>query len=560
VTDVLSTEPDSRRALRRAWPLIRSHRHWIGATVVSSVIAALAELAGPVLAGRAVDAVVDQDRDALARAALGYALVTVVLAVAHAARLRTAARAGEGFLSDLRDTVARRVTDRPLSFFDRHASGELVARTTTDIAALSGFVRDGLPRLAETILLLGVTVTVLALASWQLALITLAYLPGLVLAVHRFRRASVPAYATFAQAEADTTAVVTETATSRDLLQGVAATNTWQQRAARTDDALLAANDDALRADNHLSILGFWQHATIAAVVLTGGFLAERGSITVGVVVTFALAMRQLFQPLDGMSWLYADAQRARANLARILDLLARPGRPPSPASPRSSPSRPSVEMRDVSYAYDPAGPPAVEHVDLRIAAGERVAITGATGSGKSTLAKLATGLYTPASGQVLIGGTPAQHWDPDTLRRTVVLLPQEVLVLAGTLADNLRLVPGDHDDDNLRAALDRAGLRSWVSSLPDGLDTVFSDRGANISAGERQLISLGRAALADPAVLVMDEATADVDPATEVLVSSAIDRLTAARTVIVVAHRPATAARCDRRIHLDNGRVSPLR
>jgi len=552
VTDVLSTEPDSRRALRRAWPLIRSHRHWIGATVVSSVIAALAELAGPVLAGRAVDAVVDQDRDALARAALGYALVTVVLAVAHAARLRTAARAGEGFLTDLRDTVARRVTDRPLSFFDRHASGELVARTTTDIAALSGLhgeheagqvptppspkPRPG-PRHGGS----GVTPSNRMVSGKT----------GEAVADEPSRSSRSP--------HADTTAVVIETATSRDLLQGVAATKTWQQRAARTDDALLAANDDALRADNHLSILGFWQHATIAAVVLTGGFLAERGSITVGVVVTFALAMRQLFQPLDGMSWLYADAQRARANLARILDLLARPGRPPSPASPRSSASRPSVEMRDVSYAYDPAGPPAVEHVDLRIAAGERVAITGATGSGKSTLAKLATGLYTPTSGQVLIGGTPAQHWDPDTLRRTVVLLPQEVLVLAGTLADNLRLVPGDHDDDNLRAALDRAGLRSWVSSLPDGLDTVVSDRGANISAGERQLISLGRAALADPAVLVMDEATADVDPATELLVSSAIDRLTAARTVIVIAHRPATAARCDRQVRLAAGRLETL-
>jgi len=559
VSDLLQAEPDSRRALRRAWPLIRPHRRWLAVSVALSVVAALAELAGPVLAGRAVDAIVDQDRSALASAAMGYGAVTVLLAVSHGVRLRSAARTGEAFLTDVRDRVAHRVAEQPLSFFDRHASGELVARTTTDVAALSGFVRDGLPRLAETVLLLGVTATVLAAASWQLALVTAFYLPGLAVAVRRFRRASAPAYAAFAQAEADTTAVVTETAASRDLLQGVAATDAWRERAARTDEALLAANDIALRADNRLSILGFWQHATIAAVVLAGGVLADRGAITVGVVVTFALAMRQLFQPLDGLSWLYADAQRARANLARILDLLARPVRPRALDAVRASSSRPSIELRDVSYAYDPAGPAAVEHLDLRIDAGERVAIIGATGSGKSTLAKLATGLYTPSSGQVLIGGTPVEEWDPEALRHSVVLLPQEVFVVAGTLADNLRLVPGDHDDDDLRTALERAGLRGWVANLPDGLDTVLADRGANLSAGERQLVSLARAALADPDVLVMDEATADIDPATEALVSAAIDRLTAARTVIVIAHRPATAARCDRQVRLAAGRLETL-
>jgi ATP-binding cassette, subfamily B, bacterial len=560
MTDVLRSDPDAHRALRRAWPLVRPHRRWLGTAAVLSVLAALAELAGPVLIGWGVDALVDGDRAELARLSVAYGVVTVVLAMVHVARLRSAARAGEGFLAGVRDDVAERITHQPLAFFDRHASGELVARTTTDVAALAGFVRDGLPRLAETILLLVVTITVLGATSWPLALLTTLYLPGLTVAVRRFRRDSGPAYAAFAQAEATSTAAVTESAAGRSLLQGIGATSAWRDRVARTDRALLDANDAALRADNRLSVLGLWQHATIAVVVVTGGVLVDRGAATVGVVVTFALAMRQLFGPLDRLSWLYADAQRARASLARILDLLALPGGDRRPAAePRPAPAHPTVELRDVSYTYDPPGRPAVDRLDLVIDAGERVAIVGPTGSGKSTLVKLATGLYAPTAGTVRIGGRLAEDWDPAELRRTVVLLPQEPHIIRGTVADNLRLVPGDHDELDLRAAIDRAGLRPWVAQLPDGLATTLTDRGANLSAGERQLVSLARAALADPAVLAMDEATADIDPATESLVNAAIDRLTAARTVIVVAHRPSTAARCDRQVHLVRGRLSAL-
>lgn len=562
MSEVLRAAPDASRAIRRAWPLVRPHRRWLTVAAALSVLAAVAELAGPLMIGWAIDALVAGDRDQLARIAVVYGAVTVVLAVVHVARLRTAARAGEAFLADVRDTVAQRVTHQSLAFFDRHPSGELVARTTTDVAALSGFVRDGLPRLAETVLLLAVTVTVLAAASWPLALLTALYMPGLAMAVRRFRRESGPAYAAFANAEAASTAAVTETASARSLLQGIGATTAWRHRAARTDEELLDANDAALRADNRLSVLGLWQHATIAIVVLTGGVLVDGGTTTVGVVVTFALAMRQLFAPLDRLSWLYADAQRARANLARILDLLALPasaGDRRSTPELRPDPVRPTVELRDVSYSYDPHARPAVEHLDLFIDAGERVAVVGPTGSGKSTLAKLATGLYAPTAGTVLIAGRPAEDWDPFELRRTVVLLPQEPHIIGGTLADNLRLVPGNHDAAALRRAIDRAGLRSWVAQLPDGLDTAFAERGADLSAGERQLVSLARAALADPAVLAMDEATADIDPATESLVATAIDRLTATRTVIVVAHRPTTADRCDRRLHLIDGRLSSL-
>lgn len=547
----LSPQPDRTRALRRSWVFVRPHRGLVLAAVATSALATVAELAGPVLVGTAVDAVVDGDPGRLKLTVALFAGVIAALVVLQRARRILGARAGEAFLLDLRSTVTERLLARPMAFFDRHSTGELVARSTSDIAALSGFVRDGLQGLVDSLLLLTVTAAVLVVASWQLAAVTLLYLPGLAFAVHRFRRESGPAYARFSEAEAAVTAAVGETLVARPLLQGVSAEGTWAKRVAATDRALLDSNDAALRADNKLSILGFWQQLTLAAVVLSGGLLVGQGAITVGVVATFALALRQLFAPLDDLSWYYSDAQRARAGLARILELVAGPDLPPVPAALGKPESGLELRLTGVRYSYA-EGEPALDGVGLTVAAGERVALVGATGAGKSTLAKVAAGLLAPDAGEVVIGGKAVAEWDPVALRRAVVLLPQEGHIFGGTLAGNLRLVPGDHSDAALVSALERAGLGPWLEGLEGGLGTRLADRGANLSAGERQLVSMGRAALADPAVLLLDEATADIDPATEALIVAALERLTAGRTVVVIAHRPATAARCDRVVRLE--------
>jgi ABC-type multidrug transport system fused ATPase/permease subunit len=537
----LTPMPTHARVLRRAAPLLRPHRAAVGAALVAAVVATVTELAGPVLVGSALDAVLARDRDRLTVIAVAYAVLTLALAGARLARGRLAARASEAFLADLRETLTGTLLHLPLAFFDRHHAGELLSRATTDVDRLSRFVRNSLPSFVDAVLLLAVTAVVLVGASWELALVTLVYVPGQALAVRRYHRDSRSAYAAFADAEARTTAAVGETIAARKLLQGLDAAAPWAERVASVDRSVLDANDAALRADNRLSVLGLWQQGTLAAVVLAGGLLATDNAISVGVIATFALALRQLFGPLDSLAWVYADAQQARTNLARILEVIELAT---GDIARAASDGEPGLALDGVHYRYDGGGP-ALVGVTLRVAAGERVAIVGPTGAGKSTLAKVAAGLLHPDAGTVRIGGS-------------VVLIPQEGLVLRGTLADNLRLVPGDHTDEDLETAVARAGLHAWIAQLPGGLDAPLTDRGANLSAGERQLVALARAALADPAVLILDEATADIDPRTESLVAGALDRLTAGRTVLVVAHRPATARRCDRIVALDGGRIRP--
>jgi ATP-binding cassette subfamily B protein len=308
----------------------------------------------------------------------------------------------------------------------------------------------------------------------------------------------------------------------------------------------------------YFPIIEFAGIATTAAVVGFGGWLVHEGSVSLGTVVAFILLLANLFDPIQQLSQLFNTVQAAAASLRKLYGLLDTVPEVAERLGAVDIPETGEISIEEVAFRYGD-GPAVLHDVDLRIGAGERVAFVGPTGAGKSTLAKLVARFYDPTSGRITYGGLDLRDATLGSLRRRVVVVPQEGFLFAGTILDNVRVGRPDASDDEVVAALDAIGVREWFEGLPDGLRTEVRERGSRLSAGERQLVSLARAALADPAVLILDEATSSLDPGTELAVEEAIGRLAEGRTLIAIAHRLTTAERSDRVVVVDAGGLAEV-
>jgi ATP-binding cassette subfamily B protein len=296
----------------------------------------------------------------------------------------------------------------------------------------------------------------------------------------------------------------------------------------------------------------------MALVIGIGGLFADQGIVTVGTVAAFVLYLNNLFDPVQNLSQQYNVVQSAGAALAKIFELLdVEPSIAERPAAVVLPPTG-ALTVADVSFAYG-SGTDVLRDVDLTIAPGERIALVGPTGAGKSTLAKLLVRFYDPRAGTVSFGSVDLRDATMHSLRERIVVVPQEGFLFAGTVRENIRVGRPDATDAEVEAAVAALGVRDRFDSLPRGLDTEVRERGSRLSAGERQLVSLARAALADPTVLVLDEATSNLDPGTERIAERALEVLTEDRTVVVVAHRLSTAARADRVAVVDDGVLAEL-
>ncbi|GGM43446.1 ABC transporter ATP-binding protein [Dactylosporangium sucinum] len=485
----------------------------------------------------------------------GVLLLTMVCAYLMNVRLFTVS---ETALAGIRVRTFRHIHDLSMLHQQSERRGALVSRVTGDVDQISQFLQFGGLLFILSVGQLTVTTAVMLMYSWQLTLVVIAAFAPLIVVVRIFQRRLSVMYLHVRESVGAMLGVIAESVVGAPVVRAYGI-----QR--RTADRLDAAIDRNRRMQfraqkNNVTSMGFGELAAglaLAGVIVAGTILGAGEQLTAGQLTAFLFLATLFVQPVQVATEVLNEAQNAIAGWRRVLDVIETE---PDVADPsgagRDLPDGPiDVTFEHVHFAY-PGGPEVLTDVDLTVRARTRVAVVGETGSGKTTFAKLLTRLMDPTTGRVLLSGVPLPEVRFDSLRRRVVMVPQDGFLFDATVADNVRFARPDLSDVDLELAFTELGLIDWVESLADGLHTEVGERGEALSVGERQLVALARAYVADPDLLVLDEATSAVDPATEVRLQRTLDAVTRGRTTIAIAHRLSTAQSADEVIVVDRGHV----
>jgi ATP-binding cassette subfamily B protein len=532
------------RSIRMAGEF-RRQGAWALVLVTFSV---LCTLAGPVLVRHGIDSGIRKsDADVLNITVVLYLVVVAIAYVIGRMQYVVLNSAGEGFLRLLRIRVFGQMQRQSMAFFDREKAGVLVARMTADIESMAELVQWGLMQFLASFLLLFFAFFLLLSLSWQLTLISLLVFPFLILASVKFQRDSNKAYLEVREKVGANLSALQEGIAGVRVIQAYAREDEQIRRFEESNRALFRSHLHSIKVTTwYFGVIEFAGIASSALIIGIGGWLVHRGSVSLGTVVAFVLLLASLFDPVQQLSQLYNTLQSAAAALHKLFGILDAQPDVAESDNPITLPVSGDVVVNAVTFSYAGAHRAALTDVNVTLKAGTRLALVGPTGAGKSTLAKLMARLYDPEVGTVSFGGVDLRSASLDDLRRRIVVIPQEGFLFDGTVRDNLLIAKPEATEEELINALNKIGLRERFESLPEGLETQVRERGSRLSAGERQLVALARAALVDPAVLVLDEATSNLDPGTEMLVEAALERLMVGRSVIVVAHRLSTVQRAD--------------
>ena len=550
-----------RASARTVWRHARVHARpvrgrYIGAAI-AVVVSTLLTLAGPALVRYAVDAGIKKhDTHPLNVAALIFLGLACLKPFAVRAQIILAATAGERFLGALRTAAFDKLQALPLGFFEQERAGVLVSRLTSDVQSLTEFVRDALVEVAGSALQIVLTVAALLVLSPKLAGVSLVALPILVVSSWSFHHSAGRAYHAIRDRVAETLTALQEG------LAGIRVVQAFR-REKRTLDKYKPRSQAQVHAWRNASfvnirlfaVMPLAQASALIGVLLVAAAMYRRGSISIGTITAFVLYLIQLFDPIGRFTEWLGDFRQGVAALAKIVGLLEAPSAIVESPSALDLPAQGQLVLREVTFGYDDARP-VVRDVSLEVEPGEHVALVGATGAGKSSLARLLTRQYDPQEGSIELGGVDLRDAQLELVHGRIVMLPQEGHLFSGTIADNVRLAQPEASDDDVRRALRRIGALARFETLPDGLETDVQTRGVRLSAGERQLVGIARVALADPAVIVLDEATSSLDPGTEAAVERALAAVAEGRTVVTIAHRLSTAERADRVVVMERGRV----
>ena len=525
------------------------------------VITVLCALAGPVLVRHGIDSGINaKDARVLNMTVIAYLVVVAVAYVIGRLQYVALNSAGEGFLRLLRIRVFTQMQRQSMAFFDREKAGVLVARMTADVESMSELVQWGLMQFLSSFLLLFFAFFLLLSMSWQLTLISLIVFPFLIAASVKFQRDSSRAYLEVREKVGANLSALQEGITGVRVIQAYAREDEQIRRFKESNRELFRSHLYSVKVSTwYFGLIEFAGIASSALIVGLGGFLVHRGSVSLGTVVAFVLLLATLFDPVQQLSQLYNTLQSAAASLHKLLAIIDAEPDVEESTNPTSLPTAGDLVVENIRFAYAGSAKPALDNVSVTLTAGTRLALVGPTGAGKSTLAKLMARLYDPQEGAVSFGGVNLRDASNEDLRGRIVVIPQEGFLFDGSVRDNLLIAKPDATEAELLAALDRLGLRERFEALPEGLDTEVRERGSRLSAGERQLVALSRAALVDPAVLVLDEATSNLDPGTEMLIEAALERLMVGRSVIVVAHRLSTVQRADKIAVVADAQISEI-
>jgi|HubBroStandDraft_4_1064222.scaffolds.fasta_scaffold03420_2 ABC-type multidrug transport system fused ATPase/permease subunit len=590
------------RNLRGLLRLLGPYRLRVSAMLVALVLGTAASLAPPLLAKVAIDEGIDRhDTRTLVLVVIAFLFSALIVWAMTYAQTYLVGWVGQRALADLRIRIFTHLQHQPIGFYESRPAGVLISRMTNDVEALESLVTDSVVTLFQAGLTLVGAVAVLLFLDVKLALLTFCVVPFVAAASIWFRLVSAGAFRRTRETIGSITAYLQETLSGIRVVRSFGQEPHHEARFAELNTDNCDANMVTVRLNAaYFPTVEMLSGIALALIVSYGGLQALEGHITAGTVVAFVGTLSYLFEPIQQLSQLYTTYQSGMAALEKIFQLLdVTPDLTDRAGALALERIRGEIRFEDVSFAYNPRkrsrqaspsgadsaptetvpatvngtggeagassdGAPdetqsevkALEHIDLTIPPGQTVALVGATGAGKSTMAKLIARFYDPTSGQILVDGHDLREVSSDSLRSQMGIVPQEAFLFSGTIHENIAFGRPDAQESHIREAAAAVGAEEFIAELPNGYDTEVGERGAQLSSGQRQLLAFARALIADPRILVLDEATSNVDLHTEGRIETGLRRLLAGRTAIVIAHRLSTIRQAGRIVVLEHGRI----